>query len=327
MQNSNFSLYQKNNKLTPLKRISLLLLLTLFAIVIFMTINVTGNLSYILWRRSWIVLTMLLVAFAVSLATVLFQTITNNRLLTPSIMGFESLFILLQTLLVFFGDQFHTYWFVRIGKFVIETSLLIVFTLFLYRILFKKVRYNINLILIAGVILGTLFRSGASLLQRLLDPNEFAVLQSRLFATFTRATPELILFSLLIVLVIGAVLWLKRHQFDVLALGRDHAISLGINYCQLITVSLCLISILVAISTALVGPLTFLGLMVSNIAYLLTGSSKHKYLLPTTFLLASIALIAGQLILEYGLNMASSLSVVLELTGGIFFIYLILKRF
>ena len=103
--------------------------------------------------------------------------------------------------------------------------------------------------------------------------------------------------------------------------------NLGINYRQQVTVILLLISILVAVSTALVGPLTFLGLMVANLAYLVAGSSQHRYLLPVSFLLGVIALIGGQLILEYGLNMAGTLSVVIEFVGGIFFIYMVLRRF
>lgn len=315
------------SKLTPRKQIGLLLCLTLLVVIIFMIINLSGDIQYILWRRGWIVLTMLIVAFSASVATVLFQTITNNRILTPSLMGFEALFILLQTLLVFFYGEPHIFWLFNIIQFIIEAILLTVFALFLYRRLFSKLNHNLNLVLIVGIILGTLFHSVGALLQRLLDPNEFAILQSRMFATFTRAAPELVLFSLFIITIIGVVLWHKRYQFDVLLLGRPNAINLGLNYRQIVTMSLFLISVLVAVSTALVGPLSFLGLMVANVAYYLSASNKHKYLFPLAFLLAVIALVGGQLILEHALNMAGSLSVVLEFTGGVFFIYLILKRF
>lgn len=327
MQNVNCLFMRLIGRLTPLKQIALLLCITLFVVTLFMTINLVGDIKYIVWRRGWMLLTMLIVAFSASISTVLFQTITNNRILTPSLMGFEALFILLQTLLVFFYSEPAIFWLFDIIKFIIEAILLTVFALFLYQRLFSKLNYNLNLVLIVGIILGTLFHSASALLQRLLDPNEFAILQGRMFATFTRAAPGLVLFSLLIIILIGAVLWHKRYQFDVLLLGRHSAINLGLNYRQTVTTSLFLISVLVAVSTALVGPLSFLGLMVANIAYHVSASHKHKCLFPVAFLLAVIALIGGQLILEHAFNMAGSLSVVLEFVGGVFFIYLILKRF
>lgn len=313
--------------ITPLQRIWILLALSILSVILYMTINLGNNLAYILPHRGYIVLTMIVVAFASGVSTVLFQTIANNKILTPSIMGLEALFVLLQTIFIFYTDSFPASWLLNIGKFLLESSLLVLFSVLLYRWLFVSVKMNINLVLMVGIILGTLFRSVATLLQRLMDPNEFSILQSRMFATFTKGTPELILFTLAITVVVGLLLWRMRYCFDVIGLGQANAVNLGINYRHQVTVILLLISILVAISTALVGPLTFLGLMVANLAYFVSGSSQHRYLLPVSFLLGVIALIGGQLILEYGLNMAGTLSVVIEFVGGIFFIYMVLRRF
>ncbi len=97
------TLFQGINKaLTlPAKRLLLLSIIALGAMIIFMTINLSGNIQYILVHRGLILATMLLVAFASGVATVLFQTVTNNRILTPSVMGLEALFILIQTMLIF----------------------------------------------------------------------------------------------------------------------------------------------------------------------------------------------------------------------------------
>ncbi|WP_215254123.1 iron chelate uptake ABC transporter family permease subunit, partial [Escherichia coli] len=183
----------KKVRLSPMARISLLLGVSLLAIVLFMTINLNGNISYILTHRAYIILTMIIVAFAAGVSTILFQTIANNRILTPSLMGLEALFVLLQTLFIFFEGDMPASWMANLTKFFLESALLVLFSVVLYRWLFSSVRFNINLVLMIGIILGTLFRSSATLLQRLMDPNEFSVLQSRMFATFTRATPDLIL--------------------------------------------------------------------------------------------------------------------------------------
>lgn len=241
-------------------------------------------------------------------------------------MGLEALFVLLQTVFVFFEGDMPASWMLNLSKFFLESTLLVLFSVVLYRWLFSSVRFNINLVLMIGIILGTLFRSSATLLQRLMDPNEFSILQGRMFATFTRATPDLIFCALAIIVVVGILLWRMRYSFDVMALGQANAINLGINYRKQTTYILLLISVLVAVSTALVGPLTFLGLIVANLAYHISGSSQHRFLMPVAFLLGTIALIGGQLVLEYGLKMTGTLSVVIEFVGGMFFIYLVLRR-
>lgn len=315
-----------NRQFSSAKRVIILLVLALVCITCFMTINLKGNINYILIHRTWIVLTMILVAFSASTSTLLFQTLTNNRILTPSIMGFESLFVLIQTIIIFFIDIQGIPFIGVIGKFIFESLVLIIFSLFLYQGLLTKLKQNLHLVLLIGIVLGTLFRSFSNLLQRLMTPTEFAVLQSRIFATFTRAEPVLILFSLAIVTVIGLVLWQMRYRFDVLALGRDNAISLGLDYQKNVSIILLLVSILVAISTSLVGPFTFLGLLIANLAYSVSGSSQHRYLLPTAFLLGIIFLVGGQMFLERVLNMVGALSIVIEFIGGTLFIFLLLKK-
>lgn len=319
-------LVSSRHYLSSQKRVWLLLSIALLCIIFFMTFNLKGNIKYILTHRMWIVLTMILVAFSAATSTLLFQTVTHNRILTPSIMGFESLFVLIQTFVIFFIDVQGVPYIGIMGKFIVESLLLILFSLLLYKGLLTKFKQNLHLVLLIGIILGTLFRSFANLLQRLMTPTEFAVLQSRIFATFTRADPILIIFSFIIAICIGLFLWRMRFQFDVLALGRDNAINLGVNYHQSVTIILLLVSILVAISTALVGPFTFFGLLIANLAYSISRSSQHRFLLPTAFLLGVIFLVGGQMFLEHVLNMVGAITVVIEFIGGSLFIFLLLKK-
>ncbi|CNL60646.1 putative iron transport permease [Yersinia aldovae] len=310
----------------PAKRLLLLSSIALVAMIIFMTINLSGNIRYVLVHRGLILATMLLVAFAAGTATVLFQTVTNNRILTPSVMGLEALFILIQTMLIFFVDANGFRVLGITGKFLCESALLLLFSVFLYRWLLTGIGINLHKVLLVGLVCGTLFRSLSSLMQRLLSPGEFAILQGRVFATFTRAAPEIIAVSAGITLMVGITVWRMRHCLDIIALGRSTAINLGVAYQKKITTILLLVSLLVAISTALVGPLTFLGLLVANLAYQVVGSFRHQYLLPGVFLLGAITLVGGQLILERLLNMSGTLSVVIEFIGGALFIYLLIKK-
>lgn len=310
----------------PARRLLLLAALALLAVVLFMTLGLKGNIHYILVHRGLVLATMLLVAFASGVATLLFQTVTHNRILTPSIMGLEALFILLQTGLIFFVDADGFRMLGIVGKFLCEALLLLLFSVVLYRWLLGGVGVNLHRVLLTGLIFGTLFRSLSTLLQRLLSPGEFAILQGRIFATFTRAAPEIIAVAAVIVAGVTVLVWRMRHELDVLALGRHTAINLGVAYQQKVIAVLLLVSLLVAVSTALVGPLTFLGLLVANLAWQIIGSHRHQYLLPGVFLTAVITLVGGQLILERMLNMAGTLSVVIEFTGGALFLYLLIKK-
>ena len=114
--------------------------------------------------------------------------------------------------------------------------------------------------------------------------------------------------------------------FDVLNLGRANAINLGVNYHRSITSMLMMISVLVAISAALVGPVTFFGLLVASLAYSLVGTSRHKFVLPAAALLAIICLVGGQTILERVFEFDTALSIIIEFLGGIVFIMLVLRR-
>lgn len=316
---------------TPLKTLGpgtwiLILSVVVAALVVtFMTIDLKGNLGYVLPLRANKVAAMLLVAYAVGISTVLFQTVTGNRILTPSIMGFDALYILLQTFLAFtIGTQA----LMTMGagtRFILEVVLMVGFSWLLYRWLFVGGGKSLHLVLLVGIVFGTLFRGISSLLQRLIDPSEFVVLQDLFFASFNNVDSSLLGVSALTILAASIAGWRIRNRFDVLALGRETAVNLGVNHRTTVTQVLVICSVLVAVSTALVGPITFFGLLVASVAYQLCSVFRHRYVLPIAVLLGAIALLGGQLILERIFGFDTALSIVIEFIGGIVFIALLLK--
>ncbi|HOL13682.1 MAG TPA: iron chelate uptake ABC transporter family permease subunit, partial [Bacillota bacterium] len=122
------------------------------------------------------------------------------------------------------------------------------------------------------------------------------------------------------------VLGFYLRKLDVVALGRDHAINLGVDYDKLVQKMLVLVSVLVSVSTGLVGPITFLGLMVVNVARQVLKKVKHGSLLLASSLLGVVALIGGQLLVERVLNFAAPISVLINFVGGTYFIYLMLRE-
>lgn len=311
------------------RRIALVLcalgVVALGAVVLFMTLGARGNWDFVLPFRGVKLLGLALVATAIAISTVMFQTITNNRILTPSIMGFDALYVLIQTLLVFFLGAANVSGFDPRLMFAVETGLMVLFAGLLYRWLFSATVRSLHLLLLVGIVFGIFFRSVAGFLQRIIDPTEFLILQDRLFASFNSIDQTLLVLSGLIVGGCCVAAWRMLPVLDVLALGREQAIALGVDHRRMVAVTLVLVTLPVAVSTALVGPVAFFGLLVANLAYLLMPTARHAVLLPAAALLALIFLVGGQVILERVFAFDTALSVVIEFVGGIVFILLVIR--
>lgn len=294
-------------------------------ILLFLTINVT-DWSFALPLRGRKVIAMLVVGCAIAHASVIFQTVTNNRILTPGIIGFDSMYMLIQTLIVFFFGAMTLSLLDPNLRFILNVVGMILFAGLLYRWLFRREGRNLYFLVLVGIIFGTLFGSATTFMQMLIDPNEFTVLQDRMFSSFNRVNEELLLISIIgIVAAIGYSLRF-RHELDVISLGREHAINLGVAHSHVVNRVLVVIAILVSISTALVGPITFFGLLVANLAYQIMQTYRHAYLIPAAAIISMIALVGGQLLVERVFTFSTSLSVIINFVGGIYFIYLLLKE-
>lgn len=306
-------------------RFIVLSLILLASILFYMTYNAKGNWDFILQLRGKKLILLCTIAYTIGISTLLFQTLTHNPILTPSILGFDSLYLLLQTSLVFlFGGLGFT----QLDpsyKFFFETLLMLGASILLFSSLNRN-RSDLTRMILIGVIFGVLFRSLNNLLQRMIDPTEFAVAQGSSFASFNLTTPSLLWIGSCIAILSAIWVWLQRHKLDILLLGRDKAIGLGLEYHQFSRQLLICCGLLVSVSTALVGPILFLGLLVCAIVNAISPTVCHSVRMPMTFLTSAITLILGQAIFEQVLKMHGVLSVVIEFIGGIVFIYLILKR-
>jgi len=287
--------------------------------------NIKGSWEFILPFRSGKLLALVTVAYSVAVSTVLFQTVTHNRILTPSIMGFDQLYLLIQTVIVFTAGSLHLGWFNQTNGFFISSFLLILFAGTLFGWLFTGHGKSLHLVLLVGIVFGVFFRSITNLLNRMLDPNEFAVLQDRFFANFNTYNSNILTAAIIIVCLVSFIGWQMRHSFDVLALGQETAINLGIDYRRTVTTILFLVTVLVSVSTALVGPVTFFGLLVASLAYQLSGTARHSIILSVAILIAVISLVGGQFVLERIFQFNTTLSIIIEFIGGIVFILLLLK--
>jgi len=282
--------------------------------------------NFVLPRRLMEVFAMFLVSVSVAYSSVIFQTITNNRILTPGVIGFESVYMFVQTVIVFLfagGSYFIT----ATPNFLLSVAVMMLFSLLIYQVLFKKGEgRNIYFLLLVGMILGTMFTSLTTFMQMLIDPSEFLIVQARMFASFNAINQALVFISAVAVgLTVLYSLPFVRY-LDVMSLGRETAIGLGVNHSKLSKRFLLVIAILVSVSTALVGPVVFLGVLVTNLTYQLIKSHKHVYIIPTCVAVTTIALVGGQFLVSRIFNFSTTLSIIINFIGGIYFIYLLLRE-
>jgi len=310
----------------PDRRLVLLALLLAAAAAAFLLIGARGSWSFLLAFRGQRLLALALVGAAVGVATVMFQTVSGNRILTPAIMGFDALYLLIQSGLVMaLGATAYVQIDPR-AKFLAEAAVMMLAASTLFAALLGRGRSDLYRLLLVGIIFGTLFRSLTNLVQRLIDPNEFAIFQGAAFARFSNVDTGLLAAAALLVALGAGYGWAARHALDVATLGREAAVSLGVEHDRLSRRTLIAVALLVSATTALVGPVTFFGLLVASLAYVLFPEPRHGLLLPAAALIGATALVAGQTLFERLLGMASTLSVVVEFGGGFLFLFLLLWR-
>lgn len=296
------------------------------AAVVYLLWGLDGNVSYVLQRRLTTLATLTLVGAAVAVSTVLFQTVTHNRILTPAVMGFDALYILLQTLAVAALGATATATMPPLLSFALQVVLMLVFSVSLYAWLIGRLSRRIHLLVLIGMVFGIFFRSIAAFVQRILDPTEFIAVQDRMFADFTDVNRSLLGISALIVGGVLLGIWPLFARLDVMSLGHDMALSLGVDHRRSTLGVLVVTALLVSVSTALVGPTTFFGLLVAHLGYRIVGRQFHRVTVPAAIGASWLVLIVGQVLLERLVGLDSALAVVVEFLGGIVFLILLTRR-
>ncbi|WP_456261902.1 enterochelin ABC transporter permease CeuC [Campylobacter jejuni] len=306
------------------KKMLILSFLTLGMIGIFILVDLNGFDEYALKSRFLQIAAIIIVAICIAVSTVIFQTLCNNKILTPAIIGLDSLYMLLQSALIFSFGAANLSVYKNDINFLITLVCMVVFSLGLYKILFSSDR-SIYLIMLLGLVFGTLFSTLSSFFEVLIDPDEFMVIQGRMFASFDNIAFDVLILAYIISFL--SFIWIFRYMkfLDPLNLGKDLAINLGINYQKISKQLIIIIAILTSISTALVGPITFLGLLVVNITYELFKTAKHSILLSACILISILALLGGVFFVSRVFDYNATISVVINFLGGIYFIYLVLK--
>lgn len=308
-------------------KLSILFLAVIVLSIFFLLLGTNlNNFRFFVGLRTPKLLAILLSGISIAISTLIFQTITNSRILTPSVMGLDAMYTFLQTAIFFLFHKIFPFLSNNIVKFFITILAMVIITGGLQKLFKGNSKGKILYMVLIGMVTGTFLDSLSNAMQVIMDPNEFLILQSNLFASYNKVDTNLLIIAYII--LIGVILFIYRdhHRLDVLSLGHDQAINLGLDYNQILKKYLMVIGILVSISTALVGPITFLGLLTVNISKELFSTYKHNYLAISATLLNIIFLICGQFIVEKIFNNSFSIGTIINFVGGIYLLSILLKE-
>lgn len=312
------------------RRLVLMALLALAAAVFYMTLDVNfGNQKLFLYAmkiRTPKLIVMLITAFAIGAASIVFQSIINNTIVTPCLLGMNSLYTLIHTAVVFAAGSGSFLAVNANAAFAVDLVLMGAAATLIYSWLFQKTNHNILYVLLIGTVLTSFFGSIQTTLTRVMDPNEYDSLLTSLVASFSNVNSAVILFSLL---VMAAVIFFLRKELallDVITLGRQQAINLGVDYDRTIRRLLLGVTLFIAVATAMVGPISFLGLIIANLSRQLLKTYRHSQLILGSALFGMIVLAGGQTFVEHVYSYSVPVSVFITIFGGIYFLYLLLKE-
>lgn len=269
---------------------------------------------------------MLITAFAIGGASIVFQSIINNTIVTPCLLGMNSLYTLIHTVVYFFAGSASILAVNANAAFVVDVVLMGIIATFIYSYLFKKTKHNVLYVLLIGTVLSSFFSSIQTTLTRIMDPNEYDTLLATLVASFSNINSEIILLSVLLLAVLIFVLRKELALLDVLTLGKDQAINLGVDYDGSIRRLLLGVTVCIAVATAMVGPISFLGLIIANLSRQLLHTYRHSQLILGSTLFGMIVLLGGQCIVERVFVYSVPISVFISVGGGIYFLYLLLAN-
>jgi len=282
------------------------------------------------WRitemRATSLIVIAIVVVCQATATVAFQTATNNRIITPSIMGFESLYVAISTAAVYFLGATGVVALQGTPQFMLQIALMVVFSLMLYGWLLSGKYGNLQVMLLVGIILGGGLGSVSTFMQRLLTPSEFDVLTARLFGSVSNADADYLPIAIPLCVTAAVALWWRARRLDLVAMGRDVTTNLGLDHRREIMIVLFLVSVLMAVSTALIGPMTFLGFLVATLAYQFANTYDHRYVFPVAVLTGFTVLTGAYFVLKNIFYTEGAVSIIIEAVGGSVFLFVILRK-
>jgi len=260
-----------------------------------------------------------LVGASLAVSGAVFQGLFRNPLVSPDILGVSA------------GAGFGA----ALAILLVGGSVIAIeFSAFVFALLAVLVAYqigkrgnsSITTLVLAGVIVSSVFTAGLSFLKYVADPYEqlpaivfwtMGGFNYIVWADFIRAFPLAFIGMLLI--------YLLRWQLNPMAMGDEEAMTLGINVHQIRSVYIILATIIVAVSIAACGTIGWVGLVVPHMARMITGPD-HKILIPFSAIMGATFMLIMDTLARSMTGAEIPISIITSFIGAPFLAYLLLKQ-
>jgi iron complex transport system permease protein len=251
--------------------------------------NIDPAIDAIIWKiRFPRVCIAALVGGSLALAGVIYQSILQNPLADPYILGISSGSAVGAVIAITggWGAVFLQEWQIPIFSFL-GASLALSCVLFL-----SRSTLQVQSLLLSGVVVNAFF---AAILTFLLSisQSELARIQYWLMGSFTLRDWDHVLFMLPVSVIGSFFVWLKSRELNIFMLGTKSAIHIGVSVFRTRLILLIAASLITSIAVSVSGMIGFVGLVIPHFVRLLIRTSDHRYLLPYSFLVGSIFLVGS----------------------------------
>jgi iron complex transport system permease protein len=265
------------------------------------------------------IILVILVGANLAVSGAVLQAIFKNPLISPFILGISSGASLGASLIIVFFS-FYDFFLLQLSAFLF--SFLAVFLVLIIARICRN--SNTNILILSGVVTTSLFQAVVSLLQYFSETDKLQSIIFWNFGSFTNANWNSVL-QVLPFSILGIIfLFLNSWRINVLSLGEEESIALGVDTVKYRFGIIVIVSLLTSTATAVTGPIGWVGLIIPHIVRMLVGSNNYFVILGSVSLGSAFMLLVD-FVSRTAFYIEIPVGIVSSILGVPFFIYILYR--
>ncbi|MCT4662040.1 MAG: iron ABC transporter permease [Tissierellales bacterium] len=266
------------------------------------------------------VLVAIVVGIGLAISGTLFQALLNNPLADSYTLGIASGGAFGAILAMFIG--------IKVGLYVPIQLSAIAFALLTLLLVLKLAQIKGSMtqssLVLAGIIVGSVFSAGLSLLKSLADEDVVSMVYWLMGNLASKKLIQILPLAIVVVVSLGLALYYSE-ELNLITLGKKEARTMGVDYDRVYKILIVTASVVTGYCVAICGIIAFVGLVVPHLARMLIGADNRK-IIPLASILGGLFLLLADTMTRTILPHEIPVGVLTTLVGGPFFIYIYLRK-